>query len=559
MSQPATSSRLTNSSVNIKGSSAAISTNYGLARIGVTGNSFDISASGSGTVTLGITGSGNVQLGNATSGTVSFGGSTTFANINGANATSTINVGSNLTSGGIVALGSTTSATNVYGTLYTPIISGPTAGSTLTIGNNITSGSVSIGNAGAANTVTIGNNGGSATGTVNVGVSSTTVNIGNNLLGTSINLGNGTTGTSNINSKTVNISNGVGGTTNIYSPAVFLGNGDTGTTTIYSPNTNVGTTLSGTTNLYSPTMNIGVTGGTIALKATTSVATIDAAVAATGMNIGNNITTGNLNFLTNAAFSGNVYIASSNTARSGTFDIATAGTGTVTIGSANSQLALKGSTVTFTGTTTLATTNVATLNAIAPATGMEIGSNITGGNFGLLGNSSFIGNVYIGANNTGRSGTADIFTAGTGTVSIGSLNATLALRGNTTTLSSALTLGSSPGSVGTNTATPNLGQFMTVSIASGNNTPSASLQIVTPGVYIVTYYLIGTGAGVLGNYFMSGGVSLTGPIIQSSTTQSYSMGTVIASVAAGTYNLSSSFNVGTLSVTSGTLTFCRIG
>ena len=293
---------------------------------------------------------------------------------------------------------------------------------------------------------------GSATGTVNVGVSSTTVNIGNNLLGTSINLGNGTTGTSNINSKTVNISNGVGGTTNIYSPAVFLGNGDTGTTTIYSPNTNVGTTLSGTTNLYSPTMNIGVTGGTIALKATTSVATIDAAVPATGLQIGNNITTGNFGLLGNASFSGNAYIAASNTARTGTFDIVTAGTGAVSLGSLNAPLALRGSTITFSGTTTLATTNVATLDAIAPATGMEIGNNITGGNFGLLGNASFTGNVYIGANNTGRSGTADIFTAGTGTVSIGSLNATLALRGSaitlsgtTTTFTSPITLGTDPG------------------------------------------------------------------------------------------------------------------
>ncbi len=278
-------------------------------------------------------------------------------------------------------------------------------------------------------------------------MSSTTVNI-NTIQPGAVNIGNGNTGTSNINSKNVNISNGTGGTTNIYSPAVFLGNGDTGTTTIYSPNTTVGTTLSGTTNIYSPTINIGAAvGSNISIGTntgtttlgTTRLGTLDAAVPATGIQIGNNITTGNYGLLGSASFTGNGYIAASNTARSGTFDIVTAGTGAVNLGSLNAPLSLRGSTITLNGTT-----NVATLDATAPATGMNIGNNITGGNFGLLGNASFTGNVYIATSNTARSGTFDIATAGTGTVSIGSLNATLALRGATTTLSSPLTLGASP-------------------------------------------------------------------------------------------------------------------
>lgn len=206
MSQPVTSSRLTNSAVNINGATTAVITNYGLARIGVTGNSFDISSS-SGNVTLGITGTGNVQIGNATSGTVSLPGVTTFASLNGATTTSTINIGSNLTTGGIVTLGSTTSTTNLYGTLDVANIEGPTAGSAMTIGNNITSGSVSIGNAGRPNTVTIGHNGAGATGTVNLGVSASVVNISTTGPG-NVTIGN--TGVLTVNCSLVNMSNNSG-------------------------------------------------------------------------------------------------------------------------------------------------------------------------------------------------------------------------------------------------------------------------------------------------------------------------------------------------------------
>jgi len=147
MAQIANSSRLTNSAVNIIGSTTAMNTNFGLTRIGVTGNSFDIS-SYSGTVTLGITGTGTVQIGNATSGTVTFPGTTSFTQ---------------------PVSGGTFSGTAINGTLAT---------TAMTIGGNLSTGSVSIANTGSATTVTLGNNGGSAIGTVNVGVSSTTVNVG---------------------------------------------------------------------------------------------------------------------------------------------------------------------------------------------------------------------------------------------------------------------------------------------------------------------------------------------------------------------------------------------
>ena len=146
MSQPATSSRLTNSAVNIIGATTAVNTNFGLNKIGVTGNSFDISSS-SGTVTLGITGTGNVQIGNGTSGTVTFPGATTFTQpVNGGVFTGTA-------------------------------INGTAATTALTIGSNLTTGSVTIG-AQSANTVTIGANSTGATGTVNVGTGSATINIG---------------------------------------------------------------------------------------------------------------------------------------------------------------------------------------------------------------------------------------------------------------------------------------------------------------------------------------------------------------------------------------------
>ena len=150
MSQPATSSRLTNSAVNIIGATGT-STNYGVTGIGVTGNNFDISAlSTSNNVSIGANGTRNVTIGSAASGTVTFAGATTFS--------SPIN-------GGVFT------GTAINGTLVT---------TPLLIGNNLTTGSVSIANTGTATTVTIGNNSTTGTGTVNVGTGSATVNVGNN-------------------------------------------------------------------------------------------------------------------------------------------------------------------------------------------------------------------------------------------------------------------------------------------------------------------------------------------------------------------------------------------
>ena len=103
---------------------------------------------------------------------------------------------------------------------------------------------------------------------------------------------------------------------------------------------------------------------------------------------------------------------------------------------------------------------------------------------------------------------------------------------------------------------------MSTAIATGNNSPTASLQITSPGIYIITFQVIGTGTGVFGNYFVAGGIPLSGAIVQStggaSPNQYYSSGTIVYSIGASTYNLTSSFNTGILSVTSGSFTFCRI-
>ena len=273
MSQPATSSRLNNTSVNINGA-AGISTNFGLQRIGVTGNSFDISSS-SGTVTLGITGTGNVQLGNSTSGAVSFPGTTTFTTLNSPGSGTDMSVGGNLTTG-VLTLGSTASTTNLYGTLDITNIEGPTGTSNLNIGRNITSGSITIGNTASNNTVTIGNNGVGPTGTVNVGLSAGTIAIGNAGVNNTVIIGN--TGTGPTGAVNVGVSSGIvnvglsAGTIAIGNGAVGntinIGNtGPDGATGIINLGTSssiirigtgggssirIGHTASGSVNLYSP-------------------------------------------------------------------------------------------------------------------------------------------------------------------------------------------------------------------------------------------------------------------------------------------------------------------
>jgi len=273
MSQGLTSSRLSNSSVNINGATTAIKTNFGLAGIGVTGNAFDISSS-SGSVTLGITGTGNVALGNATSGTVSFPGATTFSTLNSAAAGTDMSVGGNLTTG-ILALGSTASTANLYGTLAAKTISGPTAGSAMTIGSNITAGSVTIGNAASNNTVTIGNNGAGPTGTVNIGPSSAAVNVGTSQPGI---VTVGVTGGTAWISGTVNIGATGGGNVNIGPNAgsvTNIGNNNAAATTVNVGNT--GTSAFGTVNVgrgatavfigdnVASAITLGRTGGSVTL------------------------------------------------------------------------------------------------------------------------------------------------------------------------------------------------------------------------------------------------------------------------------------------------------
>ena len=260
MSQPATSSRLNNSSVNINGATTATSTNFGLARIGVTGNSFDISSS-SGTVTLGITGTGNVQLGNATSGAVSFPGTTTFTTLNGATTTSAINIGSNLITGGTVVLGSTASTTNLYGTLDITEIEGPSGGSNLNIGRNITSGSITIGNTASNNTVTIGNNGVGPTGTVNVGLSSASVNICNTLnianTATDFNIGVNATGAGVTLANGSSFSGSIGIGANSASRAGNFNIGILGTGPITLGSTGAPLTLRGSSTTFSSPLTLG--------------------------------------------------------------------------------------------------------------------------------------------------------------------------------------------------------------------------------------------------------------------------------------------------------------
>jgi fibronectin-binding autotransporter adhesin len=360
MSQIASSSRLSNSAVNIIGATTAISTNFGLDKIGVTGNSFDISSS-SGNVTLGITGTGNVQLGNATSGTVSFPGTTTFAKLNSPAAGTNMSIGGNLTTG-VLLLGGTggASTTSLYGPLSVPTINGSTAGNAMTIGGNITSGSVSVGNAGGNNTVNIGSVGGAGpTGTINIGTSASTVNVG-----------------------------GVGATAFIGGTVVI---GATG-----SGNVTVGQTGTGTTTLNSPTTNI--TGG-----------------GPTGsINIGLNLTNSNSALVLGNTSMGPIYIGQSAT-RGGNINIGTGGTGNVYLGNSTAPLVLSGSTTTFSSPLTLGSAPASVnYNVAAPYIGTVITGALSGNfssgtsaatlNIVTTGTYLFTFSIIINNNITGGSG-----------------------------------------------------------------------------------------------------------------------------------------------------------
>ena len=95
--------RLTNTAVNVIGSSASVVTTYAGSSIGVTGNNFDISSlsngSTGGTVTIGSIGGGNVGIGNISSGITTISSLTTNIGTSGA---TTVNVGATGTTGGSV-------------------------------------------------------------------------------------------------------------------------------------------------------------------------------------------------------------------------------------------------------------------------------------------------------------------------------------------------------------------------------------------------------------------------------------------------------------------------
>jgi hypothetical protein len=164
----------------------------------------------------------------------------------------------------------------------------------------------------------------------------------------------------------------------------------------------------------------------------------------------------------------------------------------------------------------------------------------------FLTNAAFSGNVYIASSNSSRSGTFDIATAGTGTVSIGSLNAALALRGTTTTLSSPLTLGSLPTGAG------NLGYIYGGAIIQAvaiNASTYSSITIGIAGTYLFTFCISQTVVN-LGNinYVTISGTGATSSnfgaatVISGSTGQLSFQGSSVFDCTASTYSLIANTN-----------------
>ena len=439
MSQPATSSRLTNSAVNIIGATTAISTNFGLARIGVTGNSFDISSS-SGTVTLGITGSGNVQLGNSTTGTVSFAGTTSFATLNSPAAGTNMTVGGNLTTG-VLTLGSTASTTNLFGILDVARIEGPSGGSALTIGNNITSGSISIGSTSSNNTVNIGNVGAGPTGTVNVGTSSDTINVGT-LVDSTINIGNTASG---LVLKSSNISMGV---SEIASSIVI---GNTGPTAAGIINFGSSCTNVRIGHIAASNITIGNDGsstsidGNLDISVTGLTGTGSITLGATAMNGGNNTTTVNI------GNTGTTAIGSLNLGRAAsTINIGGNVASDITIGNAAGTISIVGP------------LDVLRIDGPAANSAMTIGSNITTGSISI-GNTASNNIINIGNTGAGPTGTVNIG-ASSSFVNIGAQAGTVNI-GNTTT-----------GLLNINNPNMNIGVFGASTILIGNTAGSVTLK-----------------------------------------------------------------------------------
>jgi len=151
--------KLTNTGVNIVGSTTGLTTGYGLTSIGAAGNNFDISSTGSGggLVTIGTVGASNVAIGNT-------GTSAIAGTVNLGIAANTVNIGTvgTIAGGGTkvyigntgfgyttqfntpITLGPAPSSSTQLG--YFP--SQPTQQNTTTISTNTAVGTISISSAG---------------------------------------------------------------------------------------------------------------------------------------------------------------------------------------------------------------------------------------------------------------------------------------------------------------------------------------------------------------------------------------------------------------------------
>ena len=242
---------------------------------------------------------------------------------------------------------------------------------------------------------------------------------------------------------------------------------------------NIGTSQIGT-------VNVGIAGSTIALKAPTSVTTLNATGTSTAMQVGENLTNGSLALANGTSFTGNISIGGGSSTRTGALNIGTSGAGTITVGNTTAPLELKGSTITFTGTTTLDTTSVATLNAITAAGGIDIGANATSGGVQLANGVSFTGYIGIGSGSTTRTGLINIGTGGSGAISIGNTTSPVTLVGSTISLSGT-----------TNVTTLNMAN-PTGTLDIGNNVTSGIVTIASSSSYTGAIY-IGSGANRVGN------------------------------------------------------------
>jgi len=310
MTQPNSSSRLSNTSLNIVGADGRI-TNYGVTGIGATGD-FDISTR-NGTLTLGSV--GNVNIGNAS-------GALNLNNINGPTAGSIVRIGGNLINGSLF-IGGTAGSTINIGSTGTSVVIGPTTTGTIQIGTAMRSGS----------TISIGDT------TFPTGIFASTLTLG----GAGSNVVVGSTGS------TIKIGN-TGSTAYIHG-TVFVGASGSGNVTIGNSTTGT-TTFNGTVDIKGATItlqNDNSMGGTINIKngsSSTGDINIKSGTSSAGnVNIFNNTGSGgDLNIKSNTTAAGTINIANS----TGTVPIninTTTGTGAIVIGNKAAPLSLFGNNV----------------------------------------------------------------------------------------------------------------------------------------------------------------------------------------------------------------------